>query len=121
MGHEYDTVYFLCDGMYTYWSALMKIIHKPKMIMWEKLFTKRQEAVCKEVKQAFGVLQARWCIISHQCCQHRLENMGKNMKTNMIIHNMIVGNDKDNELSLEDWAPKIGAKEVDIKPTTNKY
>ncbi|KAL2541361.1 putative harbinger transposase-derived nuclease [Abeliophyllum distichum] len=57
-GHEYDMGYYLLDGIYPHYATLIQIISQPSSIK-EKLYSKRQEAVRKDVEQAFEVLQSR--------------------------------------------------------------
>lgn len=39
MEHEYETGYFLYDGIYPEWSTLFKVIHKVGRTELERLFT----------------------------------------------------------------------------------
>ena len=55
--------YYLADGIYQKWATLVQAIPNSRNDA-EKLFTLHQEAYRKDVERAFGILQARWKIIS---------------------------------------------------------
>ncbi|XP_019170454.1 PREDICTED: uncharacterized protein LOC109166024 [Ipomoea nil] len=56
-GQQYNTGYYLVDGIYPKWSTLVQTIHEPRGPK-KKLFAMMQEACRKDVKHAFGVLQS---------------------------------------------------------------
>ncbi|KAM2046742.1 hypothetical protein ACFX1T_005493 [Malus domestica] len=60
---QYNMGYYLPDGIYLKWATLVQAIPSPRNDA-EKLFTSHQEAYRKDVEKAFGILQARWKIIS---------------------------------------------------------
>jgi hypothetical protein len=62
-GHEYGIGYFLADGIYPSWATLVQTISQPQGVK-KKHFAMMQEAVRKDVERAFGVLQARFTIVS---------------------------------------------------------
>jgi hypothetical protein len=62
-GNTYHQGYYLANGIYLDWATLVKTISQP----WgldQKHFVKMQEAWCKDVERAFGILQARFEIVS---------------------------------------------------------
>ncbi|XP_020997241.1 uncharacterized protein LOC110280507 [Arachis duranensis] len=61
-GNNYTMGYYLVDGIYLEWAAFVKSISKPQKEK-HKLFAQYQEGQRKDVKRAFGVLQARFAII----------------------------------------------------------
>ena len=64
-----------------------------------KLFAKVQEAYRKDVEHAFGVLQTRFAIVRGPARFFHLETLQKIMKVCIILHNMIVEDERDdNEL-----------------------
>ncbi|KAI4992431.1 hypothetical protein ZWY2020_051848 [Hordeum vulgare] len=81
--NEYSTGYYLADGIYPEWAAFMKTIPHPQTEK-HKLFAKHQEGARKDVKRAFGVLQSRFTI-----------SVGKIMRACVILHNMIVEDERD--------------------------
>ncbi|XP_071718030.1 uncharacterized protein [Rutidosis leptorrhynchoides] len=80
--------YYLADGIYPYWSTLVKSF---KSTVEPKLFKFKwyQEAARKDIERAFSVLQGRWAIIKHPARQFYLEKIQCIMYTCVILHNMI--------------------------------
>ena len=60
-----------------------------------KLFAATQETCRKDVKHAFGVLQARFAIVRGLARFFHLETLQKIMKACIILHNMIVEDERD--------------------------
>jgi hypothetical protein len=56
--HSYNMGYYLTYGIYPQWAAFVKTIQSP-LGNKRKYFAKAQEAVRKDVEQAFGFLQFR--------------------------------------------------------------
>ncbi|XP_075665031.1 uncharacterized protein LOC142634623 [Castanea sativa] len=56
-GHDYTMRYYFADDIYPKWSTFVKTIPFP-LEAKRKIFAKAQEAYRKDVKSAFGVLQA---------------------------------------------------------------
>jgi hypothetical protein len=94
-GHQYNMGYFLSDGIYPKWATFVKTIPFPQGPK-AKLFAERQEAVRKDVERAFGVLQARFAIVRGPSRMMEEEDMGVVMKACVILHNMIVEDERDN-------------------------
>ncbi|XP_070666797.1 uncharacterized protein, partial [Malus domestica] len=88
-GREYNMGYYLADGIYPKWATLVQAIPNPRNDA-EKLFTLHQEAYRKDVERAFGILQARWKIISESARGWSRENLNSIMMSCIILHNMIV-------------------------------
>jgi hypothetical protein len=57
-----------------------------------------QEGAHKDVERAFGVLQQRWTIVKNPCRQWDLDTITDIMVACVILHNMIIDNEKDNNL-----------------------
>ncbi|XP_062099831.1 uncharacterized protein LOC133805681 [Humulus lupulus] len=57
-GKEYNTSYYLADGIYPKWSTLVQTIHDPRGTK-KKHFSMKQESCRNDVECAFGVLQSR--------------------------------------------------------------
>uniref|UniRef100_A0A0D3AQE7 DDE Tnp4 domain-containing protein n=1 Tax=Brassica oleracea var. oleracea TaxID=109376 RepID=A0A0D3AQE7_BRAOL len=93
-GHQYNMAYYLTDGIYLKWSIFIqstRIPQGPQAV----LFAQRQEAVRKGVERAFGVLQARFGIVKNPARSWDKVKIGKIMKSCIILHNMIVENERD--------------------------
>ncbi|GJV85365.1 putative nuclease HARBI1 [Tanacetum coccineum] len=60
-----------------------------------RLFAQHQEAVRKDVERAFGVLQARFAFLRHPCLIWDYEQMGQIMIACVIMHNMIVEDERE--------------------------
>ena len=86
--------YYLTDGIYPKLTTFIQSItmpQEPKAV----LFAQRQEAVRKDVERAFGVLQARFAIVKNPAFYWDKANIGKIMRTCIILHNIIVENERD--------------------------
>lgn len=67
-------------------------------------FASSQESARKDVERCFGVIQARWSMIAYPC---RLWNIYDNvdvMYACIIIHNMIIEDERDEDLPTLDTA-----------------
>jgi len=90
----YNMGYYLAYGIYPDWPTFVKIIpmlQGPK----RKLFTKCQEATRKDVERAFGVFKSRFAIICGLSRAWNIDTMKDIMLTCIILHNMIVEDERD--------------------------
>jgi len=100
-GHKYNIGYFLSDDIYPRWAAFVKTIPLPQGAK-AKLFIKRQESVGKDVKRAFGILQAHFAIIHGPARNTDKAELGMTMKACIVLHNMIAEDERDSyDLSFE--------------------
>ncbi|XP_010501452.1 PREDICTED: uncharacterized protein LOC104778706 [Camelina sativa] len=93
-GREYNLTYYLTNGIYPNWATFIQSIplpHSPKA----SLFAERQEGARKDVEHAFGVLQARFAVIKNLCLLWDEDKVGLIMRACIILHNMIVENERD--------------------------
>ncbi|XP_062020963.1 uncharacterized protein LOC133737427 [Rosa rugosa] len=88
--------YYLTDGIYPAWGTIVKSISQPQTRKL-KYFATKQEKYRKDVERAFGVLQARFAIIKGPARTWQLDFLGKIMKTCIILHNMIVEDERPSE------------------------
>lgn len=100
-GHQYDTGYYLADGIYPQWATFVPSIFHP-VTPKDKYFAEKQESARKDIERAFGVLQARFAVIKRPACTWDPRLMGKIMKTCIILHNMIVEDERDNYANYAD-------------------
>ncbi|XP_021746648.1 uncharacterized protein LOC110712492 [Chenopodium quinoa] len=92
--HHYNMGYYLTDGIYPKWAAFIPTISLPQNEK-EGIFAKLQEARRKDVERAFGVLQARFAIIRNPALARDTSMLGKIMIACIIMHNMIVEDERD--------------------------
>jgi hypothetical protein len=93
--HEYTMGYYLADGIYPPWATFVKTIHAPQGKKKRKNFAAAQESARKDVERAFGVLQARFAIIRGPARLHKPEMLKEIMMACIILHNMIVEDERD--------------------------
>nr|XP_023901055.1 uncharacterized protein LOC112012916 [Quercus suber] len=93
-GHDYTIGYYLTDGIYPKWATFVKTIPSPQEHKY-KLFVATQEVCRKDVERAFGVLQKRFAIVHGPAHFFHLETFQKIMKACIILHNMIVEDERD--------------------------
>ncbi|XP_033138840.1 uncharacterized protein LOC103847589 [Brassica rapa] len=91
--HTYRMAYYLTDRIYPNWSTFIQSISLPQGDKAE-LFAKHQESTRKDVERAFGVLQARFAIVKNPGRLWDKEKLGKIMRCCIILHNMIVENER---------------------------
>ncbi|CAL5326744.1 unnamed protein product [Camellia sinensis] len=92
--HAYTMGYYLDDGIYPRWATIVKTISQPQGAK-RQLFARMQEACRKDVERAFGVLQARFNIVSVPARGWSDEDLYYIMKTCIILHNMIIEDERD--------------------------
>ncbi|XP_019167858.1 PREDICTED: uncharacterized protein LOC109163562 [Ipomoea nil] len=116
-GQQYNTGYYLADGIYPKWSTLVQTIHEPRGPK-KKLFAMMQEACRKDVERAFGVLQSRFSIVKgparfwDKCVLHDI------MSSCIIMHNMIIEDEHDEQADIQGWK-EAPTPEVDIARDEN--
>ena len=99
-GKEYNMGYYLADGIYPKWSTIVQSIHEPRGPK-KKYFAMKQEACRKDVERAFGVLQSRFAIVAGPARYWRKEVLHDIMTTCIILHNMIVEDERDLSAPIE--------------------
>jgi hypothetical protein len=72
-------------------------IHAPQGEKQEH-YTKMQSGACKDVERAFGVLQARWEMVKNLCRSWDLETIDNIMMACIIMHNMVIHDEKGEDL-----------------------
>uniref|UniRef100_A0A0D3EFF9 DDE Tnp4 domain-containing protein n=1 Tax=Brassica oleracea var. oleracea TaxID=109376 RepID=A0A0D3EFF9_BRAOL len=92
--HTYRMAYYLTDGIYPPWATIFQSIPLPQGRKAHK-FAEMQESARKDVERAFGVLQSRFAIVRNPALQWDKERIGKVMIACVILHNMIVEDERD--------------------------
>ena len=95
-GKEYDLGYYLADGIYPEWPVFVKSIRKPQLDK-HKLWAEKQEGARKDVECAFGILQSRFCILRRPARLFEQGDLQNIMIACIILHNMIIEDEKDIE------------------------
>ncbi|CAH9075034.1 unnamed protein product [Cuscuta epithymum] len=114
-GHQYKMGYYLSDGIYPQYATLIQTISQPTS-MKERLFAKCQESARKDVERAFGVLQSRWHIVKGPARMWSATDLGKIMKTCIILHNMIIESEVAEGINPENWRPESDEAVEDVTP-----
>jgi Plant transposon protein len=84
-----QSLFVLVDDIYPQYSRFVKGIPLP-VTGSEKAFTAWQEAARKDIKQAFGVLQARFQVMMRPFQGHSLNKIGSIASACLIMHNMCI-------------------------------
>eukprot|EP00918_Siedleckia_nematoides_P039555 GHVU01086039.1.p1 GENE.GHVU01086039.1~~GHVU01086039.1.p1 ORF type:complete len:436 (+),score=47.89 GHVU01086039.1:157-1464(+) len=96
-GNRYSCAYLLVDGIYPPWTVFQKTIPEPQGEK-RKFYAKRQEAVRKDVERCFGVVEARFHILSYPARTWDSEFMRLAWRACVIVHNMIIEDERDRTL-----------------------
>ena len=92
-GQLYTIPYWLADGIYPTHHCFVKTIPFPANEK-EKLFVTKQEEKRKDIECAFGILQARFHILTTPCRLFDREQMRLIIRTCVILHNLIIDYEK---------------------------
>ena len=95
--HTYKCTYWLADGIYAPYACFVKSIPKPKTRM-QRFFSTSQEAKRKDIERAFGILQARFHILTSGCRLWDCMAMGTVIKTCVIRHNLVIDYEREHSL-----------------------
>jgi len=90
----YNMAYYLADGIYHSYPTSVKSIRLPQSEP-DKVFAKHQEGCPKDIERAFRVLQARFKIIREPARLWDIADLGIIMRSCIILHNMIVKDERD--------------------------
>ncbi|XP_020271761.1 uncharacterized protein LOC109846932 [Asparagus officinalis] len=112
-GKNYDVSYYLADSIYPKWPTLVQTIsnYDDKK---KQYFIMMQEACRKDVERAFGVLQSRFAIIKGPA-RFKDKRTLHDMTVCIIMHNMIVEDERDEVISTPQSIPN--AKNMEITET----
>ncbi|XP_062232833.1 uncharacterized protein LOC133930168 [Phragmites australis] len=93
-GTQYDMGYYLADKIYPEWAVFVKTVTAPQSAE-DKLFALMQEGARKDVECAFGVLQSRFDIVRRPAKLWKQADVINIMQACVILHNMIVEDEKE--------------------------
>ena len=95
-GHNYNMTYWLADGgIYPKYACFVKTLPNTTTRM-QKFFATAQEAKRKDIEQAFGILQARFHILTTGWCLWAALDMKDVMKTCVVLHNLTIDFEREN-------------------------
>jgi hypothetical protein len=97
-GNRYRYAYWLADGIYSTYACFVKTFPKPATRM-QKMFATAQEAKRKDIERAFGMLQARFHILTSGCRLWNRDAMKTVIKTCVILHNLIIDFERINNMN----------------------
>ncbi|GJU48040.1 ALP1-like protein isoform X1 [Tanacetum coccineum] len=92
-GVTFEKGYYVADGIYPQWAAFVKSFTVARDER-NAVFKRRQESARKDVERAFGVLQGRRHIIAQSARAWTVNKLRRIMYTCIILHNMILKNQK---------------------------
>lgn len=92
-GREYHLAYYMTDGIYHKWAILSDQFHFHEVIKHRYLLHIKY-LIRKDVERGFGVLQAI-AIVKDLTLFWDKVKIGKIMRACIILHNMIVEDEKD--------------------------
>ncbi|XP_026442761.1 uncharacterized protein LOC113342418 [Papaver somniferum] len=92
-GHAYDMGYYLGDGIYPQIATIVMAIKQPDSPKKYK-FSSMQEGARKDVERGFGVLQQQFAIVKQPARMWNPDVLAYIMKTVIILHNMIVEDER---------------------------
>jgi len=96
-GNEHSVAYWLADGIYPNYACFVKTIPNATTAM-QKFFATAQEAKRKDIERAFGILQARFHILSCPCRLWNRRAMDTVMRTCVILHNLIIDYSREHNI-----------------------
>src|SRR4051812_45201791 len=93
---------YLADGIYPFRATFVNTMHNPGDEKCKR-FARQQEAARKDVEQAFSVLQSRWAIVRYPSRTWITKMMWDVMTACVIMHNMIVKDERDDRTLDQGW------------------
>ena len=85
--------------IYPKWSCFVQSLQDPED-QKESNFSGAQESARKDVERCFGVMQARWSIITQPCRLWNTSDIADVMYACIIMHNMIIEDESGTDLEI---------------------
>jgi hypothetical protein len=114
-GRQYNTGYYLADGGYPNWAVFVKTISLP-ISNKHKLYAQEQEGARKDIERAFGVLRRRWTVLKRPARLYDRGQMENVVLACIILHNMIVEDEKNLEDIEEELDLNQAPSVVSVEP-----
>jgi len=92
-GNQYNTGYYLADGIYLECAVFVKSISLP-ISDKDKLFAHEKEGKRKDIERSFGVLHRRWSVLKKPARLYDRGQLERVVLACIILHNMIVEDEK---------------------------
>ena len=102
MAVTYNYGYYLADGIYPKWQTFVKPLKKPEGKK-NLDFHNAQAAARKDVERAFGILQAQFAIVREPARIWDQKIFWYIMNACMIMHNMIIENERGQDLDYSQY------------------
>ncbi len=96
-GTTYPCYYLLTNGVNPQWSSFVQTVHEPRDEKRQH-FAKMQDDLKKDIIKCYNVLQARFAIIQNPCRLWQMDMIYEVMVVYVILHSMIIEDEKDNHL-----------------------
>jgi hypothetical protein len=119
-GNQYNTGYYLADGIYPEWAVFVKSISMP-ISDKDKLYAQEQEGKRKDIERAFGVLRRRWSVLKKPARLYDRGQLEKVVLACIVLHNMIVEDEKkvediEENLDLNEAPSTVTVQEPEFSP-----
>jgi hypothetical protein len=102
-GNDYNMSYYLADDIYPPWVTLISGYSSPQTNK-QRHFTKEQSRYRKDVKCAFGIIQAKYAIMKGTARLWSQEDLKYIIDCVIILHNMGIFYKQDmEELRIQDY------------------
>ena len=98
--HQHSVAYWLADGIYPNYACFVKTLPNATTRM-QKLFVTAQESKRKDIERAFGILQARFHILTSGCRLWDRRAIDTVMRACVILHNLVIDYEREHNLDCD--------------------
>lgn len=91
--NQYTMGYYLAGVIYPKYVTIVKSMKRPRLAK-EKFLSERQESVKKDIKRAFGILQAHFAYLRYPNILWEMADLYVIMMACIIMHNMIIEDER---------------------------